>query len=483
MADDVVVSFGNVRERLAHGVTAAVGSLLVVAGKELQGCDLGFRRDARGLLGIMRFDGELARDLVARLAFWTARGGGVAVVLSEMTGGVRANVMEVLDRSDVRISISRNAISEGLAALGAAAGVAPTSRVVARPPVLRLHVGGPGWNAVTYDPTTRHLFLPSPLAPPVGDEFDALVSLPGRGGAATGGRVRSVQVRDPFEATEGAPAGFTVQLLGNGGLHALLSRHCGHAQTLGARSAPRYRVAGRAQVVAGPTAGVAREQYLENLSHRGAYIRTSAPCPEGANVRLEIPLPHGESVELPATVVHQRGEGFGVEFGDDPAARARLDAAITELTATPRRVLVIDDDELARRMLTDALQERGLAVVAERDALAGLLRLAEEVFTLDLLVTDVMMPQVGGEELIRRIRQVGGERDLPILAVTASLDDALTERLRLAGVDAAVSKSVGPDGIADAAEALLRRTGGAPPEAGEADGAEPPPRESAAGRS
>jgi CheY-like chemotaxis protein len=224
-------------------------------------------------------------------------------------------------------------------------------------------------------------------------------------------------------------------------------------------------------VVAGPEGAPASGQYLENLSHRGALIRTSDPCPTGTPVRVTLPLPHGESVDLPATVVHQRREGIGVKFEDDRAGLARLNATITEMVGANRRVLVIDDDELARRILTDALQERGLEVVAEKDALAGLQRLAEEIFTLDLLITDVMMPGVDGEELIRRIRQVGGERDLPILAVTASLEDALTRRLRLAGADAAVSKSLGPAGLADAAEALLRSRTSTPPETAPGDDA------------
>ena len=138
MPDDVVVSFGNVQGRRAHEVTSGLGSLLILAQDEMGRCDLGFRRDARGLLAAMRFDDELGRALIAQLAFWTARAGGAAVVLSQMTEGVRANVTDVLDRSDVRISVARGAISEGLAAFVAAAGIGSPSEEVALPPVLRL---------------------------------------------------------------------------------------------------------------------------------------------------------------------------------------------------------------------------------------------------------------------------------------------------------------------------------------------------------
>jgi CheY-like chemotaxis protein len=113
-------------------------------------------------------------------------------------------------------------------------------------------------------------------------------------------------------------------------------------------------------------------------------------------------------------------------------------------------VLVVDDDALSRALLADALAGRGFGVVAERDALAGLLRLAEEIFSLDVLVTDVVMPEVDGEELVRRVREVGGERDLPIVAVTASEDPGLAARLRACGVDAVLAKRIGPEGIADA---------------------------------
>lgn len=457
MAEDIVMSFGSVQGYRAQEVTCGLGSLLALAGGELDRCDIGFRRHARGVVALVHLAGEPDDALIARLAFWTARAGGAAVVLSEMTEGVRANIAEVLERSDVRIAVARDAISEGLAAFVAAAGIDPPPEDVVRPPVLRLDVGGPGWSAVTYDPLARQLFIPSPLCPPVGDEFDAAVRVAGREGLLVTGRLRTIAARDPFMAAEGTPAGFVVRVERDSRLRAVLMQVCRRDHGLGGRTAPRYQVAGRARVTADPPASApAPEQYIANLSHRGAFIRTSSTYSRGTAVRVEIRLPHGDSVELPATVVHQKSEGMGVEFGDDAAARARLDATITELVGARRQILVIDDDELVRRTLADALEERGLHVVAEPDAIAGLQRLAEDLFMLDLLVTDVMMPGIDGEELIRRIRQVGGERDLPILAVTASLDGALRERLRLAGADAAVSKTAGPAGIADAVEALLR---------------------------
>jgi CheY-like chemotaxis protein len=68
-----------------------------------------------------------------------------------------------------------------------------------------------------------------------------------------------------------------------------------------------------------------------------------------------------------------------------------------------------------------------------------------------------------GEVLVRSIRRIGGEGDLPILVMSGSVDGALEERLRLAGADGVVAKSAGAPAIVARAEGVVaeRRRGGA----------------------
>jgi CheY-like chemotaxis protein len=62
-----------------------------------------------------------------------------------------------------------------------------------------------------------------------------------------------------------------------------------------------------------------------------------------------------------------------------------------------------------------------------------------------------------GESFVRLIRDAGGELDLAIVAVTASIDDHQERKLAQAGADAVLDKALGPELIAQAADAVVER--------------------------
>lgn len=74
-----------------------------------------------------------------------------------------------------------------------------------------------------------------------------------------------------------------------------------------------------------------------------------------------------------------------------------------------RRALVVDDDHLAAQMLADALPDRGFDAIIEHGGRSGLHRLVDELLGLDLVITDVVMPELDGETLIHTVRHLGGE--------------------------------------------------------------------------
>src|SRR5512133_1955516 len=117
----------------------------------------------------------------------------------------------------------------------------------------------------------------------------------------------------------------------------------------------------------------------------------------------------------------------------------------------PRRVLVIDDDQLVCRMLADAFAARGFSAIVEPDGRAGLRRIADELLGIDLVVTDLRMPEMDGDELVYRIRHLGGEHDLPIVVASAHLDDDARARLGAMGVDVVLDKALGAEQIAELA--------------------------------
>ncbi len=78
-----------------------------------------------------------------------------------------------------------------------------------------------------------------------------------------------------------------------------------------------------------------------------------------------------------------------------------------------RRVLVVDDEPMVVRAVSQILARSGFEVIAADGPAAALARFAESTGTIDLLLTDVVMPEGGGRRLAARLlEQVPGLRVL-----------------------------------------------------------------------
>lgn len=144
----------------------------------------------------------------------------------------------------------------------------------------------------------------------------------------------------------------------------------------------------------------------------------------------------------------------------DAGGEDRADPAFTHPARPVRRgrlgrAIVVDDDILVRLMLAEALEQRGFEVLTAPNGMVGLQLLSETILTIDVLVTDAIMPGIDGAELVSTIRTAGGESELRVVAVTASEDPFRRTLLLEAGVDLVLSKSLGPAAIALAVEAMV----------------------------
>ena len=115
------------------------------------------------------------------------------------------------------------------------------------------------------------------------------------------------------------------------------------------------------------------------------------------------------------------------------------------------RILVVDDEPAQRSLLRRILERAGHEVSDACDGAAALQAVRES--PPDLVVTDIMMPVMGGAELIWRLRCEPATAGIPILA--ASGDSRLAE-----GADAVVPKPYSWRHLAEVADALLRDGGG-----------------------
>ncbi len=112
------------------------------------------------------------------------------------------------------------------------------------------------------------------------------------------------------------------------------------------------------------------------------------------------------------------------------------------------RVLVVDDDFRNIFALT-AVLERGHADVTAAESGPEAIAALERMPDIDIVLMDIMMPQMDGYDTIRAIRRQERFRTLPIMAVTGKVMDGERERCLEAGANAYVPKPVDSDSLID----------------------------------
>ena len=474
------------RQILAASFERVVGDRLLAAerltawlptilGGALENADLGYSPATRSFLVVARTRG-LTPSAEARFKYWCARAGGMPWNLTTGRDEDRLTIEERATRCEVRsLEVAARHVPDAATKIASVAGAPPDRRpAVDAQPTLSMDAGSAAFASVTWDPAARRLYVPGVSAPPPGDVVNVLLRVP-RMDRPLEARARVAEVRDEKDAAPGRPAGFALVFDGLPPiLAAALATHATsvHDPGVNSRLAPRYAVNAPVKVQAeeGPTARLEyanpeefADDYVENLSQGGAFVRTSAALPEGTRLTLDMRLPGGTQIRAPATVMFRNPRGMGVKIELDEDGRQKLAAVLARISARPRRALVVDDDALILRALTDSLQARGFEVLTAKDGQEGLHIVADELLTLDLLVTDVRMPAMDGETFVRTIRGVGGESELAIVVIAGTLDPALEKRMEKAGADAVLDKALGPEDLAAAADAALERKRLVPP--------------------
>lgn len=117
-------------------------------------------------------------------------------------------------------------------------------------------------------------------------------------------------------------------------------------------------------------------------------------------------------------------------------------------------ILIVEDNDRLRTMMSMALRHAGYAVVEAADGQEALQRL--EAGAVDLAIVDLMMPVLDGYALTEALRGAGS--DLPILVITAR--EALEDKRRgfTLGVDDYMVKPVDMEEVLMRVQALLRRS-------------------------
>ena len=123
--------------------------------------------------------------------------------------------------------------------------------------------------------------------------------------------------------------------------------------------------------------------------------------------------------------------------------------------AEPVRILVVDDTEANRYAVSRHLRQAGYTVWEATDGRSALVRMAEE--PPDLMIVDIRMPGIDGFEVVRRVRSDPRTRHMPVLHVSASFTDPVSQAAGLdSGADGYLTHPVEPVVLLASVRALLR---------------------------
>lgn len=118
-----------------------------------------------------------------------------------------------------------------------------------------------------------------------------------------------------------------------------------------------------------------------------------------------------------------------------------------------RKILIIDDDLTALDIVDFLFEDKGYEVVRRTDGPSALQYIEGD--TPDVILVDLMMPKMSGQETVRNIRQRGFT--MPIVAFTALDDPEAHEEARDAGCNMVLTKPCKPNVLVKHIEDLLNK--------------------------
>ena len=115
-------------------------------------------------------------------------------------------------------------------------------------------------------------------------------------------------------------------------------------------------------------------------------------------------------------------------------------------------ILLVEDDEFVRTLIGTQLEQAGHLVTAHNNASDGLNALKEGPF--DLLITDLVLPNMNGLDMMKQIRSEGNQ--IPIIAITGGVENAQDDYQHAADMfaDATLVKPISKDDLYEAVNLL-----------------------------
>jgi two-component system chemotaxis response regulator CheY len=118
-----------------------------------------------------------------------------------------------------------------------------------------------------------------------------------------------------------------------------------------------------------------------------------------------------------------------------------------------KTILTVDDSASMRQMVKITLKAAGYNVVEANDGRDGLTK--ANANAINMVVTDLNMPNMNGLEFIRALRQLPPYRGIPIVFLTTESDDGLKQQAKAAGATGWITKPFKQEQLLAVAKKLL----------------------------
>ena len=150
----------------------------------------------------------------------------------------------------------------------------------------------------------------------------------------------------------------------------------------------------------------------------------------GKGTGLGLSVVHGIVSQFGGTVSVDSTPGEGTRMTlCFPVAAFGEEVSATEVCPLDGRgsetLLLVEDDDAVRTISTIALENAGFRVLAADSAFSAIMLASTQIAQVDLLITDVVMPRMGGRELVARIHEL--RPDIPVLYISGYTEDRVPQ--------------------------------------------------------
>ena len=106
-----------------------------------------------------------------------------------------------------------------------------------------------------------------------------------------------------------------------------------------------------------------------------------------------------------------------------------------------KKIVIVDDEEFNLFLLENVLVLEGAEVISKRNA-KDVLELFEENNNIDVILTDLMMPEMDGYDLMDRLQESDFGKNIPIIALSANMNECEEAKCKSKGVVSCLSKPI-----------------------------------------